>query len=127
MPRNNTSICYALILLIVWLRAGPKEREDVKRIRELMAQTVADITHPTQHHIDTLQIKALGAEGLRLCPDWRSAGLTRLTLLASPAIWRNGQLIAAPLAGKPNGWQANLTTSFDRFASVYSRSSFFRH
>lgn len=44
-------------------------------------------------------VGALGAAGLAQCPDWRAAGLGRDTLLASPALWRAGVLIAAPLAG----------------------------
>lgn len=55
-----------------------------------------------------LTIAALGAEGLRLCPDWRTTGLPRASLLASPAIWAGAQLVAAPLAGAENGWKAQI-------------------
>lgn len=41
----------------------------------------------------------LGAEGLKECPDWRAAGLPYESLLSSPALWREGRLMAAPLAG----------------------------
>jgi len=37
---------------------------------------------------------------------WRTTGLPRASLLASPALWRGGDLVAAPLAGRPDGWQA---------------------
>ena len=57
-------------------------------------------------HAPGLEIRALGAEGLALCPDWRALSLPRAVLLATPAIWHQGRLIAAPLAGKPERWQA---------------------
>ncbi|MBL4558600.1 MAG: hypothetical protein JKP98_20630 [Rhodobacteraceae bacterium] len=44
------------------------------------------------------RIGALGAAGLRACPDWRETGLPRASLLATPALWRNDALIAAPVA-----------------------------
>jgi len=50
-------------------------------------------------------IAALGAAGLRACPDWRAGGLPHSSALASPGLWRGGTLIAAPLAGWPNGWR----------------------
>ncbi|KCV83077.1 tRNA(Ile)-lysidine synthetase [Actibacterium atlanticum] len=54
-------------------------------------------------------IAALGELGLQACPDWRDTGLHRTVLLATPAVWQDARLIAAPLAGLPNGWQAKLT------------------
>ncbi|MCE6959405.1 tRNA lysidine(34) synthetase TilS [Cereibacter sphaeroides] len=53
-----------------------------------------------------LRIRALGPEGLALCPDWRGTGLPRASLLASPSVWRDDRLVAAPLAGKAAGWSA---------------------
>lgn len=53
-----------------------------------------------------LQVRALGDSGLALCPLWRTAGLPRASLLASPSLWRGADLVAAPLAGQPAGWQA---------------------
>lgn len=52
------------------------------------------------------EVRALGEEGLALCPDWRASGLPRPTLLASPALWLDRRLLAAPLAGQPGGWVA---------------------
>ncbi|WP_132542766.1 tRNA lysidine(34) synthetase TilS [Rhodovulum euryhalinum] len=57
------------------------------------------------------EIRALGEAGLGLCPEWRASGLPRASLIASPSVWRGGALIAAPLAGFGNGWQARVTTS----------------
>lgn len=52
-----------------------------------------------------LTVAALGDHGLLSCPDWRLSGLPRRTLLASPALWQQGVLVAAPLAGCGAGWQ----------------------
>jgi tRNA(Ile)-lysidine synthase len=44
------------------------------------------------------QTRALGT-GITLCPTWRDTGLPRAALLASPSLWLDGRLIAAPHAG----------------------------
>ena len=62
-----------------------------------------------------LQIAALGAVGLAAVPDWRATGVPRATLLASPAVWQGGDLVAAPLAGQGNGWRAELAQGPDSF------------
>jgi len=56
-------------------------------------------------HGNGLELRALGAAGLAECPDWRSTGIPRASLLASPAVWEKDSLIAAPLAGLGNGWR----------------------
>lgn len=61
-------------------------------------------------------IRALGKDGLRECPDWRDTGLPRGSLLASPSVWLGEDLIAAPLAGRPEGWRAYLAPKRDNFA-----------
>jgi len=66
-------------------------------------------------HEAGLQVRALGAEGLRACPNWRETGFSRDTLLATPAIWQREALIAAPLAGMSNGWTAEIPAGFSRF------------
>ncbi|MBI1171602.1 tRNA lysidine(34) synthetase TilS [bacterium] len=45
------------------------------------------------------EIGPLGALGLAQVAGWRATGLPRPVLLVSPALWRGGRLIAAPLAG----------------------------
>ena len=45
------------------------------------------------------ELGALDAAGLAQCPDWRSTGLPRAALLASPAVWLGERVVAAPLAG----------------------------
>lgn len=52
-----------------------------------------------------LQLRALGAEGLAQCPDWRATGLPRAVLLTAPGLWRGPALIAAPHAGRPAGFR----------------------
>lgn len=68
-------------------------------------------------HVDGLEIKALGEAGLAVCPDWRSTKIPRASLLATPAVWQNQTLIAAPLAGLANGWGANALFGPDHFIS----------
>jgi len=57
-------------------------------------------------HRPDLDIRALG-EALSECPDWRATSMPRSSLLASPAVWQGNKLIAAPVAGFSNGWNAN--------------------
>lgn len=62
-----------------------------------------------------LEVRATGEAGLRACPDWRATGLPRATLVAAPALWREGSLVAAPLAGRADGWQAQLAAGEENF------------
>jgi tRNA(Ile)-lysidine synthase len=52
------------------------------------------------------EIRALGAAGLRQCPDWRATGLPRGVLEVTPAVWRGERLVAAPCAGLAAGFVA---------------------
>lgn len=61
--------------------------------------------HVEGPEIKDLTLRLTGEDGLRLCPDWRATGLPRATLIAAPAVWRGGDLVAAPLAGKGAGWR----------------------
>ena len=54
------------------------------------------------------EIAALGEDGLRMCENWRETGHAREVLLASPALWAKGQLVAAPMAGMAFGWAITL-------------------
>jgi tRNA(Ile)-lysidine synthase len=62
-------------------------------------------------------IAALGEPGLAQCPDWRTTGLPRNSLLASPGIWQSGVLISAPIAGWPQNWVAELANGKNSFYS----------
>ncbi|MEM9583438.1 MAG: tRNA lysidine(34) synthetase TilS [Pseudomonadota bacterium] len=68
-------------------------------------------------HAPDLIVAALGEEGILHCPDWRDTGLPRASHLASPAVWRGVELVAAPVAGLANGWCATLTRSREQFLS----------
>ncbi len=57
-------------------------------------------------------IRALGAEGLRQCPDWRTTGLPREALIVTPAVWQGTTLIAAPLARPDPAWPAEVRPDF---------------
>ncbi|PIE13468.1 MAG: tRNA lysidine(34) synthetase TilS [Rhodobacterales bacterium] len=59
-------------------------------------------------------IAALG-EGLGRVPGWRDTGLPRVSLVASPAVWWEDRLIAAPLAGMAAGYTAHLSPMRDNF------------
>lgn len=69
-----------------------------------------------------VSIAALGEDGLARCPaeTRRDAGLPRETLLAGPAVWRAGALLAAPLAGWANGWRAVPVLDARTFAAGLS-------
>lgn len=64
---------------------------------------------------ETAEIAALGEAGLATCPDRPPDGLPAVSLRASPAVWRNGEVIAAPLAGYANGWRAELLRDEGQF------------
>ena len=70
------------------------------------------VTGPDSNGLD---VKALGEAGLAMVADWRTSGLPRASLLASPSVWRAGVLISAPLAGGTTGWTAELTGGADGF------------
>ena len=62
-----------------------------------------------------MEVRALGAEGLRACKVWRDTGISRDALIVSPAIWHEDVLVAAPLAGFSNGWTARIDAGFASF------------
>jgi tRNA(Ile)-lysidine synthase len=62
-----------------------------------------------------LDVRALGEAGLSALGDWRASGLPRASLLASPSVWRDGALVAAPLVASTAGWTAELAGGADAF------------
>lgn len=65
-----------------------------------------------------MRVTALGEPALAGVDDWRASGLTRQTVMASPAIWLKDTLIAAPLAAPDADWSAKLCTpDFQSFVS----------
>lgn len=65
-------------------------------------------------HAPDLTIRALG-DSIKDVPDWRDTGLPRASLMASPAVFQGDTLIAAPVAGFPNGWTARIVADFSSF------------
>jgi tRNA(Ile)-lysidine synthase len=65
-------------------------------------------------HADGLTVRALG-DGLRGIPQWRDTGVPREVLVVTPAVWQGDALIAAPLAGFPQGWTATVRPGFVSF------------
>jgi len=63
----------------------------------------------------TAEVRALGENGLQQLTDWRQTGRPRAALLPTPAIWNDGELLAAPLAGFTNGWRAELRKDVPTF------------
>ncbi|MCD9148404.1 tRNA lysidine(34) synthetase TilS [Pseudophaeobacter flagellatus] len=67
------------------------------------------------------EVRPLGEQGLKSCPDWRQIGCPAPVLEATPALWRGGDLMAAPLAGLSNGSRAEVVNSVEEFyASLLS-------
>ncbi|MGK7752359.1 MULTISPECIES: tRNA lysidine(34) synthetase TilS [unclassified Roseovarius] len=65
------------------------------------------------------KVAALGEAGVLDCENRAQSGLPHTSLAASPAVWRDGHLVAAPLAGHAEGWTATLLRDEDMFfASV---------
>ncbi|MFN3992573.1 MAG: tRNA lysidine(34) synthetase TilS [Tabrizicola flagellatus] len=61
------------------------------------------------------EVRALAAEGLRQLRDWRTTGLPREVLHVTPGVWQGDRLLAAPVAGCGEGWQAKLDRPFHLF------------
>lgn len=69
-----------------------------------------------------LTVAALGEAGLEQCPDWRGSGLPYASMLACPALWHGDAVVAAPLAGRAEGWRQVLARNEeDFFAALVSR------
>ena len=67
----------------------------------------------------SLNVAPLGEKGLSLCEDWRSSGVSRITLMATPAIWDQDGLIAAPFAGKVSENTFELESSVHEFLTSF--------
>ena len=67
---------------------------------------------------DGLVIGPLGEEGLLLCEGWRKLKFSRISLMGSPAIWKDNLLIAAPMAGLEINWKCHLKKDYKNFFSM---------
>ncbi len=70
-------------------------------------------------HAPGLQVRALGPEGLRQCEAWRKTGHSRAALIVTPAVWGGQTLVAAPLAGFGEEWDAKVVRSFAAFVASH--------
>lgn len=61
-----------------------------------------------------LELRALG-EAINEIPDWRATGQPRAALMASPAVFRNDALIAAPVAGHNAAFTAEIKIPFTSY------------
>lgn len=60
-------------------------------------------------HTTLYQVRATGEDGLAQCPDWRAGGLPHRAAIATPSVWDDRLLVAAPLLERNRGlWQATL-------------------
>lgn len=62
-----------------------------------------------------VRVRALGRAGLAQLPTPRDRSVPEASLLARPALWQGDRLVAAPLAGWPNGWVAELVRGEEDF------------
>lgn len=53
-----------------------------------------------------MRVAALGEPGLSELENWRDSVLPRKSLMSSPAVWKDEQLIAAPVAVPDKAWKA---------------------
>ena len=56
---------------------------------------------------DGCTIAVLGPKGLAALGPWAQSGLPRASALAGPAVWRGGELLAAPLVQPSSRWRAD--------------------
>ncbi|WP_299623860.1 tRNA lysidine(34) synthetase TilS [uncultured Tateyamaria sp.] len=68
-----------------------------------------------------LEVRALGFEALAHIDGWRDIGLPRAALAASPSVWYDATLVAAPIAQPDEDWAAHLDGGADAyFAALLS-------
>lgn len=70
------------------------------------------VTGPTT---EGAEIRPLGEDGIVQLENWRTTGKPRAALLSGPAVWTGQTLLAAPLAGWPNQWRAEMPPDAPEF------------
>ncbi|MCP5087092.1 MAG: tRNA lysidine(34) synthetase TilS [Rhodobacteraceae bacterium] len=64
-------------------------------------------------------IRALGEAGIRERPFWRDSAESRNTILSTPSIWYNNELMSAPIVDKDGTWTCRLDNGVhDFFTSI---------
>ncbi len=66
---------------------------------------------------DGLKIRPLGADGIQQRPDWRQSAESRNTILSSPSIWCNNELMSVPLLDKDQSCTCRLVRGVEPFFS----------
>ncbi|MEM7439608.1 MAG: tRNA lysidine(34) synthetase TilS [Pseudomonadota bacterium] len=91
---------------------SPKRGETIEVTRETVAMPVGEAggVYDGRWVCDSSdgEVGPLTAAGLALCPGWRAMPYSRAALEASPAIWRDRELLCAPFAGMVGPWQCGL-------------------
>ncbi len=64
-----------------------------------------------------LLIRPLGSEGIQQRPDWRQSAESRNTILSSPSIWHNNELMSVPLLDKDRSCTCQLVSGVEPFFS----------
>ncbi|SLN49841.1 tRNA lysidine(34) synthetase TilS [Pseudooctadecabacter jejudonensis] len=64
--------------------------------------------------VGNLTVRALG-NAVSQVADWRETGLSRASLMASPAVFEGDRLQSAPVAGHNNGFRARIVAAFGSF------------
>jgi tRNA(Ile)-lysidine synthase len=67
---------------------------------------------------DGAEVRALGP-ALRKVPGWRDIGLPRQMLEVTPGVWQGDSLIAAPVAGWPQGYTAEIAVPLHAFIKAH--------
>lgn len=65
--------------------------------------------------LDQAEVRPLGRRGLLQCPQWRQTGRPHAGLMATPGLWQDDRLVAAPVAGFAGEWQADLLGGDEAF------------
>ncbi len=66
--------------------------------------------------LDGMDIRALGAEGLQQCPEWRALDVPRRALISLPAVWEAGRLVWSPVSSCKTGhWAERIGPSFENW------------
>ncbi|MEH6519681.1 tRNA lysidine(34) synthetase TilS [Sulfitobacter sp.] len=58
--------------------------------------------------IDGAELRALGANGLKQCDNWRDYDLPRGVLLSHPALWHGDTVLSSPTAKPNDNWRWKL-------------------
>ncbi|MBK0329199.1 tRNA lysidine(34) synthetase TilS [Rhodobacteraceae bacterium F11138] len=94
-----------------------REYAAVRRMRVASSECWDGRWHALGNSGQGIELAALGASGLMQCPDWRATGRPRAALMATPGLWHNDRLIAAPTAGWPQGWALQIDCGRGTFRS----------